>query len=252
MENPNRHVTGYPVPNPNGNTANPPASGTAYPYAAAAGPPPNAYYSHPNNPYYQPDPNTLRRATLLRRALTFAISLIVFLGAITFIIWLVIRPQVPQFRVDSFSLSNFTISNDSLISFTSQVRLAARNPNKHLDLSYDHVDSVVYYKSWSLSHTVMPPFSLDRRTEANLMANFASVGNFVERLALDGINSERGSKGNVGFNLRMVSRVRFKARAWRSRNRVLKVFCGDLVVVIPSNGRPGTLIGGPRRCRVEI
>ncbi|KAL0369486.1 UNVERIFIED_CONTAM: hypothetical protein Sangu_0266700 [Sesamum angustifolium] len=65
-------------------------------------------------------------------------------------------------------------------------------------------------------------------------------------------NSERGNNGNVGFNLRMVSSVRFKAKAWRTRRRFLKVLCGDLAVGIQSNGRSGTLIGGPRQCRVGI
>ncbi|GFP90574.1 protein yls9, partial [Phtheirospermum japonicum] len=200
----------------------------------------------------QPDPTTLRRAALLRRVLAFAIGLIVVFAAIIFIVWLVLRPQVPQFRVDSFSLSNFTISNDSLISFAADVRLTARNPNKKLTLSYDSIDAVVYYRSWSLARTVMQPFSLDTKSQTPLNASFASVGNFIEHFAVDGINRERGSNGNVGFNLRMLSRVRFKARAWRTRNSFLKVFCGDLIVGIPSNGRPGSLTGGPRRCRVEI
>ncbi|KAK6163645.1 hypothetical protein DH2020_000509 [Rehmannia glutinosa] len=243
MEDPNRPVTGYPAPNPNGYSANPPPSGTAYPYAAGA-PPPNAYYNYQNNPYYQSDPNTLRRPTLLRRLLALVIGLIVVFAAITFIVWLVLRPQLPQFRVDSFSVSNFTLGNNSLISFTSQVRLTARNPNKKITLSYDHIDAVVFYRSSSLSDTVVPPFSQDTKSETSLTANFAAVGTFVDQLAVNGINNERGSRGTVGFNLRMLSRVRFKAKAWRTRHRLLKVFCGDLVVGIPSNGRPGTLTGG--------
>ncbi|KAK6163648.1 hypothetical protein DH2020_000512 [Rehmannia glutinosa] len=215
-------------------------------------PPPNAYYNYQNNPYYQSDPNTLRRPTLLRRLLALVIGLIVVFAAITFIVWLVLRPQLPQFRVDSFSVSNFTLGNNSLISFTSQVRLTARNPNKKITLSYDHIDAVVFYRSSSLSDTVVPPFSQDTKSETSLTANFAAVGTFVDQLAVNGINNERGSRGTVGFNLRMLSRVRFKAKAWRTRHRLLKVFCGDLVVGIPSNGRPGTLTGGPRQCRVGI
>ncbi|KAI3450764.1 hypothetical protein Pfo_007429 [Paulownia fortunei] len=247
MEHSNRPVTGYPAPNANGYSAYPPPSGTAYPYAAAA-PPTNAYYQQ----NYQPDPNTARRPTLLRRVLAFVIGLIVVFAAITFIVWLVLRPQLPQFRVDSFSLSNFTLGNNSLMSFSSEVRLTARNPNRKMTLSYDHIETAIFYKSWSLADTMISPFSQDTKNETSLTANFAAAGSFVDKSAVDGINSERGSNGNVGFNLRMVSRVRFKAKAWRTRKRFLKVFCGDLVVEIPSNGRSGTLTGGPRQCRVGI
>ncbi|KAL3626948.1 hypothetical protein CASFOL_029161 [Castilleja foliolosa] len=253
MENPNRPVTGYPAPNPNPNgySAHPPPPGIAYPYPAAA-PPPNPYYGNQSNSYNQPDPTTLRRAALLRRILALAIGLLLAFASIIFIAWLVLRPQAPQFRVDSFSLSNITITNDSLISFAADARLTARNPNKKLTLSIDRVDAAVYYRSSSLAQTAMPPFSVETKSQIPLTASFASVGNFVEHLAVDGINREKGSNGNLRLNLRMLSLVRFKARAWRTRNSFLKVFCGDLIVGIPSNGRPGSLTGGPRQCQVQI
>ncbi|KAL2240045.1 NDR1/HIN1-like protein 10 [Sesamum indicum] len=257
MEDPNRPVTGYPAPNahpPNGYSLNPPPSGAAYPYAAP--PPPNAYYNYQNNPYYpqgyQYDADSVRRATCLRRIFAFVIGLVVIFGTITFIVWLVLRPQLPEFRVDSFSMSNFSLGNNSLVSFTSQVRLTARNPNKKMALAYDHIDAVIFYKSDSLSQTTMPPFSQDTKNETSLTANFAAAGSFVDKSVVDGINGERGKNGNVNFNLRMLSRVRFESKAWRTRRRFLKVFCGDLFVGIPANGRSGALTGGAKQCRVGI
>ncbi|PIN25199.1 hypothetical protein CDL12_02056 [Handroanthus impetiginosus] len=254
MEDPNRPVTGYPAPNPqpNGYSANPPPSGTAYPYAAA--PPPNAYYQ--SNPYYpqnyQYDPDSVRRATCLRRIFAFVIGLVVIFGTITFIVWLVLRPQLPEFRVDSLSVSNFTLGNDSLVSFTSVVHLTARNPNKKMTLKYDHIDAAIFYRSTSLAETTVSPFSQDTKNETSFTANFAAAGSFVDKSVADGINGERAKNGNVDFNLRMLSRVRFEAKAWRTRRRFLKVFCGDLIIGIPSNGRSGVLTGGPKQCRVGI
>ncbi|KAL3828612.1 hypothetical protein ACJIZ3_017414 [Penstemon smallii] len=253
MEDPNRPVTGYPAPN--GYSANPPPSATAYPYVATAPPPHNAYYNNQNNPYYQPnypDADSVRRANCLRRIFAVVIGLVVIFGTITFIVWLVLRPELPEFRVDSFSLSNFTLGNNSLISFTSEIRLTARNPNKKMTLAYDQIDAVLFYRSYSLSETMLPPFSQDTKNETSLTANLAAAGSFVERRVVDGINGERNGNGNVNFNLRMISRVRFEAKAWRTRRRFVKVYCGDLVVTIPSNGRSGTLTGGPRQCRVGI
>lgn len=258
MADPNRPVTGYPAANPqaNGYSANPPPSGTAYPYAAPP-PPGNPYYNnHQTNAYYpqnyQYDQESVRRATCLRRVFAFVIGLVVIFGTITFIVWLVLRPQLPEFRVDSFSVSNFTLGNDSLITFTSEIRLTARNPNKKMTLAYDHIEAVIFYRSGLLSETTVPPFSQDTKNQTSLSANFAAAERFVEKPVLDGINGERSNKGQVNFNLRMLSRVRFEAKAWKTRRRSLKVFCGDLIVGISSNGRSGALTGGPKQCRVGI
>ncbi|XP_051113646.1 NDR1/HIN1-like protein 10 [Andrographis paniculata] len=241
-------VTGYPAPNPNGYAANPPPPppGTAYPYVA------QPYYGNQSNPYYQPDPNAVRRATWLRRVLAVAIGLVVVFGTVVFIMWLILRPQLPDFRVDSFSLANFTLDNSSVVSFAAEVRLTARNPNRKLSLSYDQIEALIYYNSWSISDTALPPFSQGTKNDTSLTANFAAVGRFIDDSAVAGVNAERRNNGNVGFNLRMRSRVRFKAKAWRARRRYLGVFCADLIVGFPSNGRPGRMISGPRQCREGI
>ncbi|CAI9778314.1 unnamed protein product [Fraxinus pennsylvanica] len=257
MEDPNRPVTGYPAAahnhNPNG-YANPPQSGTAYPYAAP--PPTTGSYSFQNNPYnqqnYYQDANSARRATCLRRIFAFIIGLIIILGTITFIVWLVLRPQLPEFRVDSFSVSNLTVGNNSLVSFTSEARLTARNPNKKMKLDYDRIEAEVFYKSGSLADTTIPPFHQDTKNETSIKANFAAAGSYVDKRVVDGINWDRSKNGNVGFNLRVISRVKFEAKAWRTRKRFLKVFCGDLVVGIPSNGSSGMLTSVQKQCRVGI
>lgn len=244
MEDPNRNrpVTGYPAPN--GYSTNPPPPATAYPY----------YQNNPYQPqnYHQYDPDSVRRAACLRRIFAFVIGLVVIFGAITFIVWLVLRPQLPEFRVDSLSLSNFSLGNDSLISFTSQIRLTARNPNKKMTLQYDHIQAFVFYRDESLSDTTVPPFSQDTKNETSFTANFAAAGSFVDKRVLDGINGERANGGSVNFNLRMLSRVRFEAKAWKTRKRFLKVFCGDLTVGLSTNVRSAQLTGGPKQCRVGI
>ena len=252
MEDRNRPVTGYPAPNshPNGYSAAaaPPPPGTAYPYASAAPPYPYAYQQQ----NYQYDADSIRRATCLRRIFAFVIGLVVIFGTVTFIVWLVLRPQLPEFRVDSFSISNFTIGNDSLTSFTSELKLTARNPNKKMTLGYDQVQTAIFYQAYSLSETSVAPFYQGTRNETSLTARFADAGSFLDKSAVDGITRERGKNGNVNFNVRVVSRVRFEAKAWRTRRRFLKVFCGDLVLGLATNGASGALTGGARQCRVGI
>lgn len=88
-----------------------------------------------------------------------------------------------------------------------------------------------------------------RKNETTLKATFASLGGYVE--GKDGINGEIKS-GKVGFNLRMITRVRFQAGSWWARRRILRVYCPDLAVGVNGNGSSGSLVGGFRRCSVGL
>ncbi|KAK4366401.1 hypothetical protein RND71_014281 [Anisodus tanguticus] len=255
MNDPNRPVTGYPAaagplpPNPNG-YPQPPPSGTAYPYAVP--PPSSAAYYHNNNPYYQQQPQpyaAIQRATFLRRVIAIAIAAMVIAGTFTFIVWLILRPKLPEFRVDSMSVSNLNLSN-SLISANWDLRFTVRNPNKKMTLYYDDIAAAVFYDYVSLSDTTVPPFYQEKRVETSQKAGFASSGSYVERRVFDEMNSERDRRGSIGFNVRMVARVRFKAGAWRARRRFVRVYCKGLDVGVGSNKSSGNLLGGSRQCRV--
>ncbi|MCD7462733.1 hypothetical protein HAX54_049268 [Datura stramonium] len=228
MNDPNRPVTGYPAagappPNPNGyggSAQQQPPSGIAYPYAAP--PPSSAAYYH-NNPYYQPQPYATQRTTFLRRVIAMAIAAMVIAGTFVFIVWLILRPRLPEFRVDSFSVSNLNLSN-SLISANWDLGFTVRNPNKKMTLYYDDVAAAVFYDSVSLSDTTVPPFFQDKRAETTQKASFATASAYVDSRAFDGMNKERSRRGAIGFDVRMVARVRFKAGAWRARRRFVRVY----------------------------
>ncbi|KAL8243445.1 hypothetical protein R6Q59_009703 [Mikania micrantha] len=59
------------------------------------------------------------------------------------------------------------------------------------------------------------------------------------------------ARGTVDFNLRMVARVRFKAGAWWTRRRILRIYCPDLSVGISANNSAGSMTGGSKHYRVS-
>ncbi|KAL3518620.1 hypothetical protein ACH5RR_021209 [Cinchona calisaya] len=245
----NRPVTGYPYPSTNGHPP-PPPSTTSYPYAA---PPPPTYYNQQYYPaYHNPDPDAIRRATFVRRLFAFLIAGVIIFGTVLFIIWLVIRPRFPDFRVDSISVSNFNLSSNTLVSADFDVKITARNPNGKITLFFDHIEAAVYFQNYQLSSTTLPPFSQGKKNETSMTAELAVVKAYLDGDVVNGINGERGKDGNVGFNVRMLMGVEFKAGAWRTRKRYLKAFCGDLSVRVSGNSTNGTLIGGPKQCHVGI
>ncbi|KAL3335899.1 hypothetical protein AABB24_031894 [Solanum stoloniferum] len=248
MADPNRPVTGYPAaaaaPPPNHNgypSAQPPPPATAYPYAA----PP--YYN--NYPY--PDPYAAQRNTFLRRVIAILVASTIITGTILFVIWIVILPRIPEFQVDSLSVSNLNLSN-SLITANWDLRFTARNPNKKLTLYCDEIAAAIFYDSLSIADTTVPPFFMDRVNETSQEVSFVATGAYVEKWAFEGMGKERAEKASVRFNVRMVARVSFKAGSWRARRRYLRVYCGDLSVGVALNKSSGNLLGGQRRCRVGL
>ncbi|PSR89828.1 hypothetical protein CEY00_Acc30021 [Actinidia chinensis var. chinensis] len=253
MENQySRPATGYPASAypTNGYPNSTTTTGTAYPYAAP--PPQSAYYYNNNNPYYaQPNPDP--RAAFLRRLVVIIAASFIIAGTVVFIVWLILRPRVPEFRVDSVSLSNFNLSStSSLLTGNWDVKFAVSNPNHKISLYYDHIEASVFYKDESLSETTVAPFDQGTRNQTVVRATFAAAARYVDKKAADSINSDRTSRGSVDFNVRMVARVRLKAGSWRERHRFMRVYCGNLAVGLSSNSAGGTMVGGARECKVGL
>ncbi|KAK1418927.1 hypothetical protein QVD17_28080 [Tagetes erecta] len=246
MADQSRPVTGYPA-YPTTTTTT-----TAYPYTAPPPHPPqnqSTYFHVTGNPYYSNPYASQQRATFIHRFFAFLIGSILITGIIIFIMWLILRPQIPQFRVETLNLSNFNISSNSLISGNWEARFTARNPNSKITLYYDQIEAAIFYKSDSISETSVPPFVQGTKNETTLKATFASLGGYLD--SKDSINGEMKS-GKVGFNLRMITRVRFQAGSWWARRRILRVYCPDLAVGVNGNGSNGSLVGGYRRCSVGL
>lgn len=234
MQDSSRPVTGYPVQNPNGCAPPPPAtSATAYPYVN-----PNPY------PYYPAPPPQNSRPTFYRRLLVaFAILLIIF-GVLLFILWLVLRPKVPDFSIQSLSLSNFNASNQH-VTATWNAQFRVSNPNKKLTISYGDVISYVFYENYYLTQTRIEPFVQGTRNVTVVEASYSVVDSFVDAKVVAAMNGER-TRGEIKFNVRVVAEVAFRYGGLRGRRRILRVWCKDVTLT----GSSGKMTGGPKKCSI--
>ncbi|KAL8210215.1 hypothetical protein R6Q57_006947 [Mikania cordata] len=253
MADQSRPVTGYPAYSGAGHQPNGyPNTATAYPYVAPPPHPPQnqgTYFHVAGNPYYSNPYASQPRATFVHRFFACLIGSILITGIIIFIMWLVLRPQIPQFRVETLTLSNFNISTNSLISGNWDARFTARNPNSKITLYYNQIEAAIFYKSDSISETTVPPFVQGTKNETTLRATFASLTAYLDDR--DSINGER-NRGAVNFNLRMMTRVRFQAGSWWARRRILRVYCPNLPVGVSANSSSGSLVGGSKQCSVGL
>ncbi|KAH7561299.1 hypothetical protein JRO89_XS10G0208100 [Xanthoceras sorbifolium] len=238
MENPPRPVTGYPAPNPNG-----------HPYQAPP-PPLSQPYHYP--PYYQgaPPPYPNRRATFFRTILIVTVAFFVIFGSILLIFWLVVRPRLPEFEMSSLSVSNFS-ANQSHVTGTWDARFHATNPNKKMSVSYYDVVSYIFFKSDYLTRTQIAPFKQETRTETDLTAKFSIIDSYVDTKLVNDINAER-ARSTLTFNVKLEAIAGFRYGGWRTRRRLIRVWCNNVPVNVTSSSGSGSMVGGPRQCRVGM
>ncbi|KFK32407.1 hypothetical protein AALP_AA6G237800 [Arabis alpina] len=216
-----------------------PRPATGYPYPQPGYP----YQNH--NPYYAPPRNP--RAVLLRRLFIVLTAFLLVLGLILIVFLIVVRPQLPNVYINSLSVSNFNVSN-SQVSGKWDLNLLFRNPNSKMSLHYDTVLCSVYYGRASLSDTRLQPFDQGKRDETPLNATLSVSGTYVDGRLADSIAKERASKGNVEFNLRMLSWVTFRYGAFR-RRRWLTIYCNDVALAVPPTTSSGKMLASSQRCK---
>lgn len=250
MGDPSRPVTGYPAAAYPQHSSNP----NGYPFQVHQPHPPYDNANRPHYPYaYTNNAAAAARATFFRRFLAAMIAFFILFGSILFIIWLVLRPRVPEFRVDSLSLATFNVSSSPpSVSGKWAVGFSVYNPNKKMRLVYDELLSDVYYKSELLSETRIPPFAQGKKNQTALNATFSAANSYVDGRVVSSINGDR-TRGTVSFDVGVRGRVGFRTGWWRMRRRFLRVFCENVAVSVSSSGGgSGKMAGGPRGCRVVI
>ncbi|KNA24721.1 hypothetical protein SOVF_012600 [Spinacia oleracea] len=246
MTDPSRPATGYPAPPQNGYPPPPPPQQSNYYYPNHN---PNPYNYNAPQAYYPAAPP---RATFFRRFFAALIALFIIFGVILLIVWLVLRPRIPSFTVDSVALSSLNVSSSpSQISGTWSLHFSVSNPNHKLRVYYDEIEARLYYRSSLLTRNQLAPFDQDTKNITTMDAKLVASSAYIESELVNRIKGDR-STGMVNFDVQVLALVRFKAGGWRARRRILRVFCDNLSVSFSSNSTMGTLSGGPKRCSVGI
>ncbi|KAB2607932.1 protein YLS9-like [Pyrus ussuriensis x Pyrus communis] len=246
-------VTGYPAP-PAQFAAGYPAA-APYPYAAPP-PHPNRNNYHPTAPpppYYNPQPNGpfRRKPTVLCRIIIAAVALFAVMSIISFISWLVLRPQLPEFRVESASVSPLNATSSELTA-TWDFTLLAANPNHKLTIFYDRLTASPVYGRVPLTTAAVPPFVSAKRNQTRVNFKLATVGEYVGDNVARGI-ADGKDRGSVRFGVWVAAWVRFKSGVFQSRSRLLQVYCNRVEFTgFARNNGTGTLTGQSSPCEVEL
>ncbi|KAL3755560.1 hypothetical protein ACJRO7_002589 [Eucalyptus globulus] len=243
-------VMGYPPPYPPPHGGG--GGGGGYPYGT---PPPHVGYYPTNNPNYYPSQVPPQRTSGFARGILAAlIFLVVASCTISVIMYIVLRPQIPEFHVTAFSVTNFNISN-SVPMGSWDANVTVDNKNQKLKAYFERIQSYVYYDDprTFLSWSTEPAFSLERKTSGVIHAQMTTIdGEQPSSVALEEMDEER-RKGTVVFGLGLGLMGTFKSGWWWTSHFGMRIYCDGLDVGFVGASGTGSLRGGnPRQCVVYV
>lgn len=242
---PHKTVIGYPAQSSQV-AAGYPAAGTAYPYAA----PPPPSYSQAYRPVVSPTGSI--SPSFLRRMIVAGAAIFAIIGLLFFIAWIVFRPRLPEFRVESASVSQLNMTRSELTA-TWNLTLFVRNRNTKLNIYYDRVQALVIYGDGSqLGEIPLPPFYQAKKNETWVQFAVGVVDEYVGEGVVTKIAGER-TGGSVGFGVTVFAWVKFTTGSWwRTRYSLLRVYCDRVKFGLTPNTGSGSMSGQPRACEVEL
>ncbi|KAL5742078.1 hypothetical protein ACOSP7_028810 [Xanthoceras sorbifolium] len=195
------------------------------------------------------------KTTLLFITTLFSIMLLSCSIFMIMALWL--GPQAPVVKLNSLSVTNFTVSNTKLAA-NWVANFTVYNPSVAMKLSFDHIESAVFYKeNTALAITSAEGFDMDLRGKNSVQMKFSTTGYegdqpIVEYPVLREIEEDKRS-GTVSFSLRMNMWTTYKSAGnWVAFRRfVITPYCLDLNVgVVAGNG--SLIGGGSTQCEVVM
>ncbi|OWM73621.1 uncharacterized protein LOC116201259 [Punica granatum] len=158
-----------------------------------------------------------------------AVMLFILCSAVGLVTWLFLRPRLPAFRVQSFSISGFNLSA-AQIAGKYHLELGVTNLNPKIDLSFDHFSSSVVYRGVSLHLQILG----NQEAELELEMDTGRLKDKARKRIVGNLIGE-WSKGVVILDVKMTVWANFRAVRWLTKQKVLTVACKNLNVEFVSD-----------------
>ncbi|XVE59638.1 hypothetical protein DITRI_Ditri05aG0062200 [Diplodiscus trichospermus] len=198
----------------------------------------------------QPSNNVSRNPILFVRRLCLSIlSLFAIISLVHFIVWCIIHPVPPVFKVNSFCISSDPLKHSQLLSTGYyDIRFAIKNPNRKLSLVMDHSEILVYHGKNMVSKESMPPFYIKKMSEETRKNVPRDLLEYLHGKMLK-LKSIEWSKREVSFDVKVNFRVKYLAWSWLPKRAYMEISCRDLrVTFLSAKGKWDLITAGRREC----
>lgn len=190
-----------------------------------------------------------------RHAIAKGVAIALFLIAlVALIIYLIYRPDHPQFSVSNASIYSLNTTAPPLIASSFQFTILLRNPNKRVSIHYDRLSAYVMYRNQPITPiTPLPPLHQRTRSLVSATPVLGAAGSdavAVTAEVLNGLSADEGF-GVLGLRVVVVGRMRWKAGAIKTSKKWMTATCDVMVGYRGGSPGPVPLLSTPR-CHVSI
>ncbi|KAK9999675.1 hypothetical protein SO802_019278 [Lithocarpus litseifolius] len=206
----------------------------------------------PNSSSTQPSTSKDSASYNFLRGLIFVLlSFFIIITLVIYIAWLILKPLPPDFEVDSFTVSNFTVSG-SQIRGKYDIQVTMRNPNKKVDYYVEIFDIRVNYRRTRLSQKSEASrlLFLEKSNQTSVKAELDSnLSRYVRKNDLENLGQNL-NRGEICFDVRMPVSTTLNYGNWPRMERSMLVYCKNLRVTFSSSKLVGKLIDRRDDCFV--
>ncbi|XP_059623308.1 NDR1/HIN1-like protein 6 [Cornus florida] len=134
---------------------------------------------------------------------------IIIIALLAGIIFLIFRPKLPKYSIDSLRITQFTLNTDNSLYATFNVNITARNPNKKIGIYYEGGSNIgVWYTGTKLCEGSLPKFYQGHRNTTVLDVALTGQTQNANNL-LSSLQAQQQT-GSIPLNLRVKVPVRIK------------------------------------------
>ncbi|KAK7331839.1 hypothetical protein VNO80_28580 [Phaseolus coccineus] len=170
-----------------------------------------------------------KRSNLLRYIAMVILGLIILVGIAVIIVWLVVKPKKLEYSVENAAIHNFNLTDANHLYANFDFTVRSYNPNSRVSIYYDSVEVSVRYEDQTLATNAVQPFFQSHKNVTRLhVVLTAQTVALYESVPKD-LKLEKSS-GDIELDVLVRARIRFKVGSWKSKHRVMRIFCSPVLV----------------------
>lgn len=156
------------------------------------------------------------------------VLLLIILGATVGILYLVFKPKLPNYSIDSLKISNLQLNFDMTLYAQFDVKITANNPNKKIGIYYEKGGRLsVWYANTQLCQGSLPNFYQGHQNKTVL--NVALTGKTESGNTLMKALQDQQQTGHIPLDLKVDAPVAIKLG--RLKLRKVRILGGCMLVV---------------------
>ncbi|KAK5846874.1 hypothetical protein E1A91_A03G048200v1 [Gossypium mustelinum] len=157
--------------------------------------------------------------------LTTILSLLLAAAIAAAVIYFVLKPEAPNYSVESVAIKGFNLTSPSPLSPEFDVTVRADNGNDKIGIYYEKGSSVnVYYQDINLCNGALPVFYQPTNNVTLFKTALKGSGIELTAASLRSISNDQ-NKGTVPFTLKLRAPVKIKAGSVKTWKITVKVTC---------------------------